>query len=210
MIKLLKRQPGEVGRFDMGPLCRGASSFSSLQNIQPEDSETGEEGKWITQLTWIMWRDFSINLENAAVMGSENYPVIRSDRLRPNCFVSDCAIKWPYGVMADIWYQPLCNLLNWSPQWNYVCSINVIENGRVKHSKAKTPTSGRSQTYYVQCLLPHSCSLIDHGEFTGIALKCLQAWTSIPIHQIFLVESSPRDLVSKGAGGVLSSGKRLS
>jgi len=49
-----------------------------------------------------MWRDFSINLENAAVMGSESYQVIRSDRLEPNCFVSECAIKWPYGVMADI------------------------------------------------------------------------------------------------------------
>lgn len=66
-----------------------------------------EKGKQITQLTWIMWRDFSISLENAAVMGSESYQVIRSDRLRPNCFVSECAIKWPYGVMADIWSQSL-------------------------------------------------------------------------------------------------------
>lgn len=188
MIKLLKMLPGEVGRFDMGPLCSGASSFSSLQITQSEHSEIGEEVKWITQLTWIMWRDFSINLENAAIMGSESYQVIRSDRLRPNCFVSERAIKWPYGVMADIWYQPLCNLLNWSPQWNYICSVSVIENGRVKRSKTKTPTSARSKTYYVQYLLPHCCSLVltDHGEFTGISLKCLQAWTPSPIHQIFL------------------------
>lgn len=187
MVKLLKMPPGEAGRLDMGPLCSGASSFSSLKIIQSELSESGEEGKRITQLTWIMWRDFSINLENAAVMGSESYQVIRSDRLGPNCFVSECAIKWPYGVMADIWYQPLCNLLNWSPQWNYICSVNVIENGRVKRSKTKTPTSGRSKTYYVQYLLPHCCSLvlIDPEEFTGIALKYLQAWTPSPVHRIF-------------------------
>jgi len=49
-----------------------------------------------------MWRDFSINLENEAVMGSESYQVIRSDRLGPNCFVSECAIKCPYAIMADI------------------------------------------------------------------------------------------------------------
>lgn len=49
-----------------------------------------------------MWRDFSINLENAAVMGSESYKVIRSDSLGPNCFVSERAIKCPHAVMADI------------------------------------------------------------------------------------------------------------
>lgn len=43
-----------------------------------------------------------MNLENAAVMGSESYQVIRSDRPGLNCFVSECAIKSPYGVMADI------------------------------------------------------------------------------------------------------------
>ena len=190
MIKLLKMLPGEVRRFDMGPLCSGASSFSSLEVIQSEHSETGEEGKWITQLTWIMWRDFSINLENAAVMGSESYQVIRSDRLEPNCFVSECAIKWPYGVMADIWYQPLCNLLNWSPQWNYICSVNVIENGRVKHSKTKTPTSGRRKPIMCNiCCLIAACWYLlimeNSLEFTGTAVKYLQVWRPSLIHQVF-------------------------